>query len=110
MFFLMWLHCGDFSRSGPLWCGCIIGNLSGSSPVCGVVGPWSLLWVDPGLNGTRCCSLLINQFLRSIYPLDKNILISRIFLFLRYTLIFIYYINLNFYTLIKYLTAHRVTV
>ena len=59
---------------------------SGSSPVCGVVGPWSLLWVDPGLNGTKCCSLQINQFLRSIYPLDKNILISRIFLFLRYTL------------------------
>ena len=37
-----------------MWCGCIIGNSSGSSPVCGVVGPWSLLRVDPGLNGTRC--------------------------------------------------------
>ena len=31
-----------------MWCGCIIGNLSGWSPVCGVVGPWNLLRVDPG--------------------------------------------------------------
>ena len=36
-----------------MWCGCIVGNSSGSCPVCGVVGPWSLLRVDPGLNGTR---------------------------------------------------------
>ena len=30
-----------------MWCGCIIGNLSESSPVCGMVGPWSLLRVNP---------------------------------------------------------------
>ena len=37
-----------------VWCGSIIGNSTGSSIVCGLVGPWNLLRVDPGLNGTRC--------------------------------------------------------
>ena len=28
-----------FSVRSWVWCGCIIGNSSGSSPVCGVIGP-----------------------------------------------------------------------
>ena len=43
-----------------MWCGCILGNLSGSSPVCGVVGPLSLLRVDPG-HGTRCGPMLVPE-------------------------------------------------
>ena len=44
MFSWVWLRCGDFSRSVP---------------GCGVVGLWSLLRVDPGLNGARCGPMLV---------------------------------------------------
>ena len=42
-------------------CGSIIGNFSGSSPVCGVVAPSSLLRVDPGLNSIRCSPMLVTE-------------------------------------------------
>ena len=43
-----------------VWRGCIIGNSSWTSPVYGVVGPWSLLKVDPG-QGTRCGPMLVTE-------------------------------------------------
>ena len=50
-----------FSRSGP---GCdvtvLLENCLGRV-LCVLVGTWSLLRVDPGLNGTRCSPVLVTE-------------------------------------------------
>ena len=53
IFSWVWMHSGNFSRSGSGYA-CIVGNLSGSNSTPGVVWQWSLLRVDPGLNSTKC--------------------------------------------------------
>ena len=53
-FFSVWLRCGDFSRSGP---GSGVAVLL---RIC-VVGLWSLLRVDPCLNGTSYLFQIIQQ-------------------------------------------------